>query len=216
MQKRKAKLFFKNATNYVAYNFLKELEWVREIKPFKNIKLKQFLWEYCWTVYASGFNESILEQKFDDIERAFGYFDIQKLSKMKSMKPVLRVFNNRRKARNFIKGVKKIHGEGFSKFKIRVSQDGMNVLQELPGIGQVTKKHLARNIGLSDVAKNDIHIQRLVRHFNARDENQLAEYLSKESGERKGVVDVILWRFCTIKGWKRLGYDTLGDYIQSL
>ena len=216
MKKRKAKLFFENAMKYMAYNFLKELKWVKEIKPFKNIKLKQFLREYCWTVYASGFKESILEQKFDDIERAFRYFDIQEISKMTSIKPVLRVFNNRRKARNFIKGAKKIHGEGFPKFKKRVSGEGMKVLQELPGIGQVTKKHLARNIGLSDVAKNDIHIQRLVRHFNARDENHLAEYLSKESGEKKGVVDVILWRFCTKKGWKRLGYDTLGDYIQSL
>lgn len=216
MEKRKSRLFFKAAIKYMRDNYRDELESVKEIKPFKNIKSKEFLSQYCWVIYAYYFKESVLEQKFDRIERAFKYFDIQKISKMTSIKPVLRVFNNESKARIFLKGAKMVYEQGFSQFKKRVFKEGMGTLQELPGIGEITQKHLARNIGLADVAKNDVHIQKLVEYFNAKNERELAEYLSKRFGEKKGVVDVILWRFCAKKGWKGLGYDSLESYIKSL
>lgn len=135
---------------------------------------------------------------------------------MKSIKPVLKIFRNRVKAKNFIRGVRLIDQEGFSNFKKRILKNGMEALQELPGIGEITKKHLARNIGLSDVAKNDVHIQRLIKLFEAKDENDLVGHLSKEFNEKKGVIDVILWRFCTKKGWGKYGYHSLKNYIESL
>jgi thermostable 8-oxoguanine DNA glycosylase len=216
MEKRKSRLFFKTAIEYARNNYRNELEWAREIKPFKNMKSKEFLSQYCWVIYAYYFKESVLEQKFDMIEKGFKYFDIQRISKITSIKPVLRAFNNESKARIFLKGAKMIYEQGFSQFKKRVLKEGMRTLQELPGIGEITQKHLARNIGLADVAKNDVHIQKLVKYFNAKDERELVEYLSKISGGKKGVVDVILWRFCAKMGWKQLGYDSLGSYIKSL
>lgn len=200
----------------MADNYPRELKDIKEIKPFKSMKSTHFLWEYCWVVYASGFKESILEQKFGDIEKAFRYFDIKRVSNMKSINPVYKVFQNRVKANNFIRGVRLIHQEGFSNFKKRILKNGMEALQELPGIGEITKKHLARNIGLSDIAKNDVHIQRLIKYFNAKDENDLVGYLSEEFNEKKGVADVILWRFCANKGWKEYGHYSLRSYIESL
>lgn len=78
MQNRKAKMFFEVARKYMSDNYPKELKEIKEIKPFKSIRSNEFLWEYCWVVYASGFRESILEQKVGDIEKAFRYFDIKK------------------------------------------------------------------------------------------------------------------------------------------
>jgi endonuclease III len=172
--------------------------------------------DYCWVVYASGFKESILNQKFEEIEKAFKYFDLGKISRMKSIKSVLKVFNNERKAMSFIRGVKKIYTEGFPDFKRRTSKEGLQGLEQLPGIGKITVKQLARNVGISDVVKNDIHIQRLTKHFHARDEIELGNYLSKEFQEKKGVIDVVLWRFCAKRGWKKLGYGSLGEYVDSL
>ena len=216
MEKKKSRSFFKDAIKYMRNNYRNELKWAREIKPFKNIKSKEFLSHYCWVIYAYYFKESVLEQKFDWIERAFKYFDIQKISKMSSIKPVLRVFNNESKARIFLKGAKMINKQGFSQFKKRVLKEGMRTLQELPGIGEITQKHLARNIGLGDIAKNDVHIQKLVEYFDAKNEKELVKYLSKIYGEKKGVIDVILWRFCAKRGWKELGYDSLEGYIKNL
>lgn len=216
MEKRKAKLFFKTAMSYVVSNRPDELKWARKIKPFKGMTPKRFLSMYCWVIYTSGFRVSIIEDKFEEIQEAFKDFDIDKLSKMKSVKSVLLVFNNARKAESFLKGTKSIYKEGFSKFKKRVGIEGAKALRELPGIGMITQKHLARNIGLSDVAKDDVHMRRLVNIFGAKDESELAGYLSHEFGEKKGVVDAVLWRFCADEAWKRLGFDSLQGFCTSL
>jgi len=215
MQKRKAKLFLEAAMKYMVKNFPEELKWAREAKHFEKMKSSGFLWDYCWVVYASGFKESILNEKFAEIEEAFKHFDFRKVSRMKSIKPVLKVFNNQRKAMSFIQGVKKIYAEGFPNFKRRILKEGVQALQELPGIGEKTAKHLARNLGVSDVVKNDIHIQRLTEFFCARDEIELGNYLSKEFREKKGVIDVVLWRFCAQKGWRELGFKSLGECINN-
>lgn len=216
MEKRKAKLFFKTAMSYVVSNRRDELNWARKIKPFRDTTLKRFLSMYCWVIYASGFRVSVIEDRFEEIRKAFKDFDLDKISRMKSVKPVLRVFNNERKARSFLKGTKSIYKEGFSKFKKRVAKEGAKALRELPGIGVITQKHLARNIGLSDVAKDDVHMRRLVRLFGARDEKELVGYLSHEFGEKKGVVDAVLWRFCADKAWKRYGFDSSEGFCTSL
>lgn len=218
MEKKKAKLFFKAAMDYMVENYEDELDWARKLsyKTLKNITSTEFLWQYCWVVYGSGFKVSVIEGKFDNIEKAFMDFDIEKISKMKSIKSVLRVFNNERKANSFLKGVKLIHKERFSKFKERIQKEGMTALEELPGIGAITKKLLARNIGLADVAKDDVHLQKLVKYLNATDEKELTDYLSGEFGEKKGVVDAILWRFCEQKQWETYDCNSLKDYIASL
>jgi len=209
-------LLFKTAMSYVVSNRPDELKWARKIKPFRNMTIKRFLYMYCWVTYTSGFRVSIIEDKFEEIQEAFKDFDIEKLSKMKSVRPALLVFNNARKAESFLKGTKSIYKEGFSEFKKRVEKEGAKALRKLPGIGEITQKHLARNIRLLDVAKDDVHIQKLVEMFKAKDEKEMVWYLSEEFGEKKGVIDVVLWRFCADKAWKRYGFDSLEGFCKSL
>lgn len=218
MERRKARAFFRIAWKFMIDNFSEELEDVRDVSPekFRKMNVRDFLAEYCWVVYVAGFSERVLREKFDDLEKAFKNFDIEKLCKMRSLKEVLSIFNNEKKARNFLKGVKQIHEEGFSNFKKRVLKEGMKVLKELPGIGKVTQKHLARNIGILDVSKDDIWLRRLSEKLKARNVEELTEFLAKEFNEKRGVVDIILWRFCAEKAWKEYGFNTLDDFIKSL
>ena len=218
MDKKRVRSFFKVAHEFMIKNFPDELEYIRDSSPekFRKMNAKEFLGEYCWVVYASGFSERILSEKFANLEKAFKNFDIEKLCKMRSLKEVLRIFNNERKANCFLNGVKQIHKEGFSNFKKRVLKEGMEVLKELPGIGDVTKKHLARNIGISDVSKDDIWLKRLAQKLKARDVEELTEFLAKEFNEKRGVVDIILWRFCAEKAWKEYGFNTLDAFVKSL
>jgi 3-methyladenine DNA glycosylase Tag len=201
-----AKRFYRSALTYVRKHHPDELQWVKDVAPetFEDIDVQGFLGEYCWVVYAAGFRISVLQQKFDGLERAFYGFDLEKLYKMRSIKLALAVINHRPKAESFLKGAKQIYREGFSNFKARLRSNGMETLQELPYIGKITQKHLARNIGLVDVSKDDIWLKRLAKEFNAPSVEALTSFLANEFRTTEGVVDLVLWRYCADGGYKQL------------
>lgn len=201
MKTKHLEQFFSKAKKYVKGNKPDVLEWAKGIGPetFKRLKSREFLREYCWVTYASGFKVSILEDKFDDLERVYKNFDLGTLSRMRSIAPVMKIINHARKANGFLEGAKMIHEEGFSSFKKRIVKEGMSALEDLPFIGPVTKKHLAKNIGLADVAKNDRLLTRIKDEFKADSVDEVTKYLSKKYGMSEHVVDVILWQFCADK-----------------
>jgi hypothetical protein len=112
---------------------------------------------------------------------------------MKSLKPALAVFNNERKASSFLKGSKLVAREGFSAFKKRLQIEGVDMLEKLPGIGPITKYHLAKNIGLVDEAKPDIWLVRTADACSSTVE-ELVAFLSEKYSMSRHAVDVILWR----------------------
>ncbi len=103
---------------------------------------------------------STVELIFPHLRAAFKGFELEALARMKSIKPVLTIFNNERKAVSFLKGAKLIARDGFPGFKKRLRCEGIDMLEQLPGIGPVTKYHLAKNIGFVDEAKPDIWLVR--------------------------------------------------------
>ncbi len=64
----------------------------------------------------------------------------------------------------------------------------------LPWVGEVTKYHLAKNLG-ADVAKPDVHLERLAKAERTTT-HELCARLSRESGLRAATIDSILWRAC--------------------
>lgn len=191
---------------YCEKEFPEELEWAKEISPntFKFLKSKTFLSEYCWVVYASGFKVEIIESKFPELKIAFKNFDIDLLSRMRSVKQALKIFNNENKANCFLKGSKAIYEEGFSNFKKNLKNDGIDYLEKLPGIGPITKFHLAKNIGLVDIEKPDIWLVRVAEEYNST-VTEVVDFLSKKNKLSRHVVDVILWRYLAEKGLKNIG-----------
>ncbi|RYE55038.1 MAG: hypothetical protein EOP18_06525, partial [Rhizobiaceae bacterium] len=89
------------------------LAWARSIGPatFRRLRLKQFLTEYCFVVYASGFRYSVVDAKFPAISKAFKNFQPEDLAGMTKLQPVLAVFANQRKAEAFLKGAKSVIAE---------------------------------------------------------------------------------------------------------
>lgn len=195
MNRGRASRMFEEAKHYCEESYSDELEWANGInaETFRNLKSKRFLTEYCWVIYASGFKVSTVEAIFPDLQKAFKGFDIQALSRMRSIKPALQVFNNERKADSFAKGSKAIAKEGFSTFKKRLKQEGVDMLEQLPGIGPITKYHLAKNIGLVDEAKPDIWLVRAAE-ASKTSVNELVEFLSEKYDMSRHAVDVVLWR----------------------
>lgn len=64
----------------------------------------------------------------------------------------------------------------------------------LPWIGDITKYHLAKNFGV-DVAKPDVHLQRLADHAGETVQG-LCERLAAGTPYKARTVDVLLWRAC--------------------
>lgn len=202
MDIRKANNLFKVALKYCFENHPDEIEWAKSVNEniFKNLKSRQFLYNYCWVVYSSGFKVSTVEKLFPALQIAFKNFDLNLLEKMRSIKPVLEVFNNERKARSFLEGVKMIANEGFTTYKRNLLKEGVDKLEALPGIGPVTKFHLAKNIGLLDKAKPDIWLQRAADKCSSS-VDELVDYLSAQNKLSRHTVDIILWRFGADKGF---------------
>lgn len=62
------------------------------------------------------------------------------------------------------------------------------------------QKHLAKNIGLEDTAKDDVWLVRIKDRFQALDVGEVTSYLSEEFNDSQHVVDLILWAYCADNG----------------
>ena len=93
-------------------------------------------------------------------------------------------------------------------FEYLSADDKVAALRALPWIGDITALHLAKNFG-ADVAKPDVHMERLARAEVTTTE-ELCARLSTETGFRAATVDTILWRACALKVLNSAKYETEG------
>ena len=72
------------------------------------------------------------------------------------------------------------------------------MLRTFPFIGPVTQFHLARNIGLN-FAKPDVHMKKAAAICGYPETEdgvfQFVREISKATGERKGVIDFVIWKY---------------------
>lgn len=198
MNTRLLKGLYKKAEDFVKEDFPEDYRNSVSVNlnTLKNMKSKTFISHYCWVVYAAGFKEAVLNEMFPRLKEAYKDFDIEKIVRMRSLEKVYSVNSHESKAHSFIEGVKLIHREGFSNFKKRMLLEGIDSLKDLPYIGDITKKHLAKNIGLADVAKNDIWLERIKSYVNANSVDELIHFIQEEFDVSANTADVVLWRYC--------------------
>lgn len=80
--------------------------------------------------------------------------------------------------------------------QLQKSEDKLAFLDSLPFIGKITKYHLAKNLGIGDHSKPDVHLTRLQKVFGFPSVFEMTQYLSEKRNEKKAVVDIILWFYC--------------------
>lgn len=185
----------KSKSNKMYENALADVDEVWQPQEFSTVNATDFLREYCWVVFGSGFRNAVVRKHFAAITEAFVQFDLDSVASIEEVDVDALPIRNERKATGFLQGAKVIAAEGFEEFKERLRADGRDVLDELPGIGPKTKKHMAMAIGLEDTAKDDVW---LVRCADACSMNvgQLISHLSKEYDQAKQYVDAVLWQYC--------------------
>lgn len=192
MNKEKARELFEAALDAVGDG----ADWadIDREKTWNDLDEREFLGQYCWVVFASGFRVSILEKHFEKISEVFQDFEPAAVAGMKPVKVENLPIRNKSKADGFLKGAKMIHEEGWKNFKARAAAGGTDVLTELPYIGEKTKDHLAKNIGLEDTAKADVHLERCAEECSATVE-ELVSFLADEYEMTKHLVDAVLWEY---------------------
>lgn len=192
MNKEKARELFEAALDAVGDG----ADWadIDREKTWNDLDEQEFLGQYCWVVFASGFRASILEKHFEKIRKVFQDFEPAAVAATKPVKVENLPIRNKSKADGFLKGAKMIHEEGWKNFKARAAAGGTDVLTELPYIAEKTKKHLAMIIGLEDTAKPDVHLARCAEECSATVE-ELVSFLADEYEMTKHLVDAVLWEY---------------------
>lgn len=203
--------FYARALRYVRREYPDSLAWARRVTPktFLRMKASAFLAEYIWVVYAAGFRVAVVQSKWPALRAAFANLDLHRLARMRSPRAALRIIGNKRKAACVLRGAREIAAEGFPRFKERLLKEGPSALAALPGIGPITKDHLARNIGLASVAKDDIWIQRVRKAFGFSDKDAFAGRLASRFRQPQGLVDLVIWQYCADAAWKGDGFASL-------
>lgn len=164
-------------------------------KTWEELDEQTFLTEYCHVVFTTGFSVSIVEGRFSEMTEVFKNFDPEAVARMRPVAKKKLPIGHKNKADGFLKGAKIVRSEGWGAFKARVQQEGMDALTILPWIKDVTKKHLAKNIGLEDVAKDDRHLRWCANRCSTTVE-KLCAFLAKEWEMTQHKVDAVLfeWR----------------------
>lgn len=184
----------------VSADFGFEREWQKRILQ-RAFSEEQFLREAAWVILCSGFSESVVRRRFDAISLCFcdwisANYIVNRAERCRST--AMAVFGSTRKISAILQMCCYVREHGFDTLSGRIREDPLRELQRLPFIGPVTSYHLAKNLGF-DVAKPDRHLIRLASQHGFASVEALCTAVGCQVGEPASVVDIVLWRYCTIK-----------------
>lgn len=159
----------------------KEISWAENVKLCNDSHT--FTNETIWVILNSGMKEQIARKIYNRIMDA-----------IKEGKPLSEVFRHKGK----VKAIDDVINNSSNYFNAwNHSGHSVDYLETLPFIGKITKYHLAKNLGL-DFCKPDRHLERIAKEYRTTPEIMCTE-LVKETMDRIGVVDIIIWRACNLK-----------------
>ena len=192
-KKKRARDFYEHIKDLLKNNgYKKEIEWVENIPPLEKQDKWYFFQEYCWVVINSGMKNTVARKIFirfwDD-----GNFDFNIIRHPHKKRAIKEVYNRL-----------EFHFE-----HLKQSKNRLKYLKSLPHIGDITKYHLARNLGLN-YGKPDRHMVRIIDAFGYNNVQTFCKDVSDLSHDKIGVVDLVFWRYATltnnyleiIKNWK--------------
>jgi len=155
-----------------------EINWINNIP--NPIDKDLFYKEYSWVVINSGMNNKIAEKIYKNFWNT-GIPDFSVINHPNKNEALKKVYSRL--------NLYFIH---FTK-----SKNKLMFLKSLPHIGDITKYHLARNLGLN-YAKPDRHLVRISSLFNHINVQEFCKKLSVLTDDPIGLVDLVLWRFATL------------------
>lgn len=153
-----------------------DIEWAENVKPCDNAD--DFFAEYMWVVLNSGMKNQVAHKISEKIWRSFRFGG-----------QAINVFGHEGKAKaiDYMRENRVIFFASYLH-----AADKITFLKSLPWIGEITKWHLAKNLG-HDCCKPDRHLTRISKQYSTTPEG-LCKRLSEETGDRIALVDLVIWR----------------------
>lgn len=166
----------------------------------------EFVFEVIYVILASGFNQKVAIKKYYEIKNF-----IENGGKV-TQENLLKIFANKNKMNAVCKLWKNKESYRNNFYNLKNEQEKLDYLETLPFIGNITKNHLARNLGMNTV-KYDLWIKRLGGTLYSDliefDETILTPQVQQacdkmfasiefETNLKKGYIDVVLWKSCQI------------------
>jgi len=156
--------------------FEEEIKWAVSLKPCENAYL--FAREATWVIISSGMKNQVARKIEERIYHAISQG--QTISSAFGHKGKVRAIEYIRENKE------RLFGE------YQEADDKIEYLKSLPWIGDITKYHLAKNLGL-EVVKPDRHLVRIAKTFG-KVPLKLCKDLAEKSGDSLAVVDTVIWR----------------------
>ena len=192
---------YSEAKTYVLNSgFHNEVEWQANIS-FSDMTECDFLRESAWVILNSGMRESVIRKYFPELSLCFFEWEsAEKIFESKTFcyEAAIDIFNNDRKISAIIDMSARLCHLTFDKIKESLEKAPIEFLQTFKHIGPITSYHLAKNLGLQ-IAKPDRHLVRISNLLGFGDVQDLCSKISKDSGDSVSVVDIVLWRFATLR-----------------
>lgn len=163
---------------------------------FENVGLRDFLRQYLWVIYVSGFRNAVVEKHFDGLKVAFHDLDLKRIVAMDGVDAQSLPIRNQPKADAFLKGCRVIHDLGWPEFKERLSEKKMAALRQLPWMGPATTRHMALALGIADTEKPDTWMKQCARKCSATTVEEMVTFLGRAYGIKRQEVDAYLWQYC--------------------
>lgn len=171
---------------------------------FSEVSFERFFREYVWVVHTSGFSAKAVSKFWDNLISAYG--DPQKIdSEHELISRVSSVVNNPQKIRSVYKTISllknNIRDHEWEKYR----DENLNTpdkLTKFGHVGPITKYHLARNIGLVDFVKPDLHLERMSRFWGYESPLKMCQDCPDDIP--LGLRDFILWMSASTFGTKEM------------
>jgi hypothetical protein len=180
--------------------YTEEIIWQRQVSKEEYTE-REFLRECAWVILCSGMREAVVRQKFPSIGEAFlDWSSAHEIThrQQECVTAALVHFGHRAKMKAIVDCACIIQEKGFESLRRELKADPINTLQQFPYIGPATSYHVAKNIGFA-VAKPDRHLSRLAEISGYPNPSELCKVLADYIGDPVAVVDIVLWRFATLR-----------------
>jgi len=200
--------YFRKAREFAEKYYWEDMARIWGTK-FSDVSPNFFFIEYVWVVHATGFNAKVVAKMLPRLTEAYGigpdgsgWDRLARKPEPDMLASVLPVCNNPQKAKAVRKTAalmadamfpldKTAPVETWEEFRERRLRTA-DLMSELPYVGKVTCHHLARNLGLLDSVKPDLHLVRLAENWGFKDCVEMCEAM-RPPEMPLGIVDLVLW-----------------------
>lgn len=194
-----ALLYMSAKENVIKAGYADEIDWQEEV-TFDDFDEPTFLRESAWVVLSVGFREAIVRRRFSEVSRAFFHWssaDLIMTKRENCRADALLAFGNHRKINAILEIVERVAANGIGMIRKQIENRGIEFIQELPFMGPVTARHLAKNLGMV-LVKPDRHLTRLAGKTGYKTAEGMCRTIAEVVGDSLSVIDIVIWRYATI------------------